>query len=93
MGFFDKIKGWVTGKVASLIFGISIVSVVYFVVSSIAKTINAIANNKKANECDAFKYKVLNIVNIICLIFLACITLPSNINTLIDKYNIMNRFK
>lgn len=86
---FDKIKNWFSGKVASIIFGITIVSVVYFIVSSIAKTINAISNNSQINDCDSFKYKVLNIVNIICLIFIACVSLPSSINTLIDKYKIM----
>ena len=89
MGIFDKIKTWVNGKIASIIFGITIVSTVYFVVSSVAKTINAISNNRQINDCDSFKYKVLNIVSIICLIFLACVTLPSHINTLIDNHKIM----
>lgn len=89
MRFFDKIKNWANTKIASFIFGITIVSVVYFVVSSIAKAINAISNNSQVNECDSFKYKVLNIVNIICLIFIACVTLPSNISTLMEKYKLM----
>jgi hypothetical protein len=89
MGIFDKIKNWGKVKIASLIFGITTVSVVYFVVSSIARAINSISRSQQATDCDAFKYKVLNFVNIICLVFLACVSLPSNFSTLMEKYKIM----
>lgn len=89
--FGQKIKSWITGKVASIIFSITIISMVYFIVCTIAKTINMVTKSEQAIECDAFKYKVLNFTNICSLMILACFALPPYIEKLISKYKIMEK--
>ena len=89
--FGQKIKAWITGKVASVIFGITTISMIYFIVNSIAKTINAIKRNEQATDCDAFKYKVLNFTNICALMILACFTLPPYFEKLIAKHKLMEK--
>lgn len=87
----QKIKTWITGKVASVIFSITIISMVYFIVSTITKTINMVTRSEQAIECDAFKYKVLNFTNICALMILACFALPPYIEKLISKYKLMEK--
>lgn len=87
---FQKIKKWITGKVASVVFGITIISTVYFIVNSICKGINLISKSQQATDCDSFKYKVLNFTNICALIIVAVFTLPPYIQKLGEKYKVMD---
>ncbi len=87
---FQKIKKWITGRVSAVIFGITIISTVYFIVNSICKGLNLISKSKQATDCDSFKYKVLNFTNVCALIIVAVFTLPPYIQKLTEKYQVMD---
>lgn len=84
----QKIKSWINQKLASVIFTILLINLIYLTVSSTAKVINKLSGKDYQNDCDSFKYKCLNITSAISLALYSVFILSPKIKTLTDRIEI-----